>query len=67
VGAAPESVAITRKQEREAASTDLSLVVRSEHPHHLGGDDLGIGRQELAEVRAGLARERVALANVAAN
>jgi hypothetical protein len=37
-------------------------LVRSEHQHHLGGDELGIVRQELAEVRARLARERVALA-----
>jgi hypothetical protein len=32
-----------------------------EHLHH-GGDDLGIVRPELAEFRARLARERVALA-----
>jgi hypothetical protein len=40
----------------------LPQIVRSGHPHHLGGDDLALVRQELAEVRARLARERVALA-----
>jgi hypothetical protein len=56
------ALAFTRKEKRAHPGSSLLLLVRSEHPHPLGGDDLGIVRQELAEVGARLARERVALA-----